>query len=151
VSRAVAGEQPLDPVAVLGALPLQRDQLARELAAILVGDGGHVDDTPERPLAAVPADQHREELGDVQSVTLGAPEAAVDLDAGGVDDEVMDALRGQVAMEPEAVTSRLVATEDGGVLRQFEPLLGPLDLGSQDLQATCRDGAESEVSGPCQW
>ena len=61
------------------------------LAAVLVLGRGDADDPPELVLAAVITDQHGQELGDVEPIALGAAGAAVDLDAGGVDDEVVDA------------------------------------------------------------
>lgn len=132
-----------------------------ELAAILVGDRRDMDDAPERSFAAVPADQHGEELGNVEAVALGTPEPAIDLDAGGVDDDVGATLGGEITVKPEAVAPRLVARDDAGVFRQPEPLFGSLDLGVQDLQAARRHGSkprflshaggEGEVpGGPCQ-
>ena len=68
--KAEVGEQSLDAIGVLVALVLDGDQLAVGLAAVLVLGGGDADDAPELVLAAVIADQHGQELGDVQAIAL---------------------------------------------------------------------------------
>ncbi len=70
------------------------------------------------------AEQHAHQLGRVQPVALGPALAAVDLDAGRVDHQVVPALAGQPAVQPETVAARLVAAVHRGVLGQAETLLG---------------------------
>ena len=132
---------------MLGALALDGDQLAVRLAAVLVVGGGDADDAPELVLAAVIADQHGQELGDVEPIALGAAGAAVDLDAGGVDDEVVDGVVSEIAMEPEAVAAGLVAGEDGGVAGEAEALLGAEDLALKAVEVASGDGAEPRLLG----
>ena len=54
--------------------------------------------------------EHPYEFHCVKAIGLRPPLAAVDLDARGVDDLVLNSLGQQKAMEPETVASRLVAT-----------------------------------------
>jgi hypothetical protein len=88
-------------------------------------------------------DEHFDELDGVQGVGLGPPHPAVDLDAGGVDDAVVDAVVDEESMEPEAVAAGLVAGGDGGVGGEAEADLGLLDLAEQQIGVTGGDGAES--------
>ena len=93
--------------------PLTADQLAVRLAAVLVLGRGDVDDAPELVLAVVIADQHGQELGDVEADRdLARRARRLTSMRGGIDDEVVDALVVEVAMEPEAVAAGLVAGED---------------------------------------
>src|SRR5512135_2554869 len=64
----------------------------------------------------------------------------VDLDGGGIDDEVGDILGGEVAMEPEAVAAGLVAGADGGRVGEGEAALGAGDLALEGIEAARRDG-----------
>ena len=48
---------------------------------------------------------------EVKPIGLGAPGAPVDLDARGVDHDVVDALLDQPAVQPPAVAARLVTAE----------------------------------------
>jgi hypothetical protein len=86
--------------------------------------------------------EHFYEFCSVEAVGLGPPRAAVDFDAGGVDDQVLDPLGGEEAMEPEAVAAGRVSGEDRGVLGQAEARLGGLDLRQQGIRAAGRDRPE---------
>src|SRR5262249_36834627 len=107
--EAQTGQEPLDPITVRGPLGLQPDQRAVQLPPILVVHRGHADDRPDMLLSAVPADEHRQQFVDVETIGLGAALTAIDLDRRGVDDEVVDPLVSEGAMEPEAVAAGLVA------------------------------------------
>src|SRR5262249_25877852 len=72
----------------------------------------------------------------------GPTPTAVDLDGGRIDDGVVDALRRQPAMQPEAVAAGLVTTHHGGILGQSETPLGPGDLGEQPREAPRHEGAQ---------
>jgi hypothetical protein len=80
-----------------------------QLPLILLLDGGDMDRAPDLALPVVPAYEHFHQLDCVEAIRLGPPLAAVDLNAGGVDDLVLDPLVQQEAMQPEAVASYLVA------------------------------------------
>jgi hypothetical protein len=95
----------------------------------------------------VPADEHCGELHGIEAIALGATLAAIDLDAGGIDDDVLDPFFDKVAMEPETVATGFIATEHGRVVRELEALLGTLDLESESVQATGRDGAQPRRLG----
>jgi hypothetical protein len=112
------------------------------LAAVLVGDIRHMDHAPELPLAEMPTDEHPHELGGVEVFRLGPAAAAVDLDGGGVDDEVLDALVSEVTMEPEAVAAGLVAGDHRRVLGQSEAMLGAADLEQDGAGVAGGGGAE---------
>jgi hypothetical protein len=127
---------------VLGPLGLEPDQLAVELPAILVVHRGDADHRPGVLLAAVPADEHRDQLGRVEAVGLGAALAAIDFDRGRVDHEVPDPFLGQEAMEPEAVAAGFIAGDHRGVDGQAEPLFGPLDLEADPDEAAGGQRAE---------
>ena len=75
-------------------------------------------------------------------IGLGSSLAAIDLDAGGVDDLVLDSLGQQKAMQPETVASCLVATDHRSILRQAESLLGGPDLQNKAQSAAGGDRLE---------
>ncbi len=90
---------------------------------------GHVDDGPDTGLTVVVANKHREELVGIGAVGLEASEASVDLDRGGVDDEVEPVgLRLKKAMDTEAVSARLEAGDDGHGVGQLEACASESDL-----------------------
>ncbi|UKJ75400.1 hypothetical protein [Azospirillum brasilense] len=49
---------------------------------------------------------------DVDTVRLGAPGAAIDWQAGGVEHVVLDVVSDEEAVQPEAIVSRLLTAED---------------------------------------
>ncbi len=132
---------------VLGALALDSDQLAVGLTAVLIVGGGDADDAPELVLAAVITDQHGQELADVEPIALGAAGAAIDLDAGGVDDAVGDGVVLEIAMEPEAVAAGLVAGENRGVVGEGEAVPCAEDLALKGIEIASGDGAEPRLPG----
>jgi hypothetical protein len=60
----------------------------------------------------------------VKTVGLRAPRPPIDLDAGGVDDDVVDAVLAQRAVQPPAVAAGLVAAVHCRLLAQAEALTG---------------------------
>jgi hypothetical protein len=82
--------------------------------------------------------EHTQELGDVDGVALGAAGAALDLDGGRIDDQVVDAAGDEEAMEPEAVAAGLVAGADRGGLRQAEAAAGAVDLATERGEVASR-------------
>jgi len=118
-----------------------------ELAAVFILGRGDVDDAPEFVLAAVITDQHGEQFGNVEGIGFGASGAAIDLDTGGIDDEVPDMNMSEIAMDPEAVAAGFIAREDGGIVGQSEALFGELDLALEGVEVAGGDGAESGFLG----
>src|SRR3954451_3327175 len=110
---ALLGAQPLDPVHVPAALLEQGLPLAVGARRILVRPRRHAHGRPDARLAAVVRHQRPQQRLGVDPVGLGPPGAAVDLEAGGTDDQVGDAGRDQHAVEPEPVVAGLVARGDG--------------------------------------
>src|SRR5262249_53853302 len=83
------------------------------------------------------------QFGDIQRIRLGSPLSAVDLDAGGVDHAVVDAVMDEEAMEPEAIAAGLVAGGDGRVGGQAEAALCLCDLAQQQLGVAGGEGGEA--------
>ena len=98
-----AGEEALDAVALRGPLGLQLEHLPVQLPLILLLDGRDRDRAPDLAFPVVPTNEHFHEFNCVEAIRLGPPAAAVDLDAGRVDDLIPDPLVQQEAMQPEAV------------------------------------------------
>jgi hypothetical protein len=74
------------------------------------------------------AQQHRQELADIEPIGLRPALAPIDLNTGGIDDVVLDAMRHQGAVQPEPIAARLVTAHDAGILGQAKALLRPCDL-----------------------
>src|SRR5262249_55259486 len=144
-AQAHSRQQALDPIAVPGPLGLQIDQATVELAPVFGFRAGDVDRAPDLAVSQMPADQHGHQLGRVETIGLGAPLSAVDLDAGGVHHEIADALVGEVAMEPEAVAAGLIATDNPSILAEAEALLGLSDFDGQARKAPSRDGPQPRL------
>ena len=132
--QAQAGEHPLDGIAVAGPLGFQRDQLTMQLPAVLILGRGRMDDGPDLLLAVVPTHKHTHELDGVEAVGLGSALAAIDLDARRIDDEVLDAVSPEEAIEPEAVASGFVTGDDLGIPGKPEACLGGLNLGQEQIK-----------------
>ena len=112
--------KPLIRLSKLGALGLELDQLAMELPAILVGDGGNMDHAPHLLLAVVPANEHRHQLDGVKAIRFGPALAPADFDRRGVDDDVLNPLMVEEAVNPEAIAAGFVARHHRGVRGRSE-------------------------------
>jgi hypothetical protein len=88
-----------------------------ELPTVFLVHAGHPHDTPHLPLTCHVTQQHREELVDIEPIGLRPALAPIDLNTGGIDDVVLDAMRYQGAVQPESVPARLVAADHSSVLR----------------------------------
>ena len=66
------GEQPLDAIAMARAFVLEFEQFAMQLPVFLVSRAGDPHDAPHLGLAAVIAEQHGQQLGNVEAIALGA-------------------------------------------------------------------------------
>jgi hypothetical protein len=63
-------------------------------------------------------------LAGIQQITLGPPLAAIHLDAGRIHNDILKALSRQIAVQPKAIASGLVATEHLCISRQAKAFLG---------------------------
>jgi hypothetical protein len=84
-----------------------------QLPVVLVLDAGNPDNAPHLGLPEVIAQQELQQLVDVEPVGLGPSFPPRDLDAGGIDDDIVDSHFLQSAMDPETVSSRFVAGKTG--------------------------------------
>jgi hypothetical protein len=85
------------------------------------------------------AQQHRQQLADIEPIGLGPALTPIDLNTGRINDVVLDTMRDQAAMQPKSVAARLVAAYDACVrgqakalLRLGDLLLYPYDIPSRD-------------------
>jgi hypothetical protein len=141
--EALGDEESLDAVGDAGALGLEGAELTVQMACVLGLGRGDVDDGPDVGLAVVIADEHGEELDGVDTVGLDAAAAALHVDGGGVDDEVDAArLRGDEAMEPEAVATGFVAGEERDGAAEVEASTGRVDLSVEGREVAGRDRAQ---------
>jgi hypothetical protein len=142
--EALSGEESTDTVAHAGASGLEGKELAMEVACVLGLGRGGVDDGPDASFAVVIADEHGEELGGVDTVGLDAAAAALDVDRGGVDDEVVTAgLRGEETVEPEPIAAGFVAGKESDGAVEMEATAGRVDLPNEGVKIAGRDGAQS--------
>ena len=125
---ALADQQALDAVHVARAFTFQGQQLAVQMALIFGGQAGDLHDAPHAGLTAVVAQEHGDQLLDVEAIGLGVLAATTDLDAGGIYDQVGDVLAFEKAVQPEAVPAGFVAAHHRCSSGQAEPLLGQRDL-----------------------
>ena len=124
------------------AFVLEFEQFAMQLPVFLVSRAGDPHDAPHLGLAAVIAEQHGQQLGNVEAIALGATLLTLDLDGGRIHDDVADADAQQPAVQPETVPAGLVAGTHGRVVGQAEAALGLGDLAEQAVPVACGDGAQ---------
>ena len=142
--EALGSEETLDAVGNASAVGLEREEFAVKVAGVLGLARGHMDDGPDTGLAVVVANEHREELVGIDAVGLEASEASVNLDRGGVDDEVEAVrLRLKKAMDPEAVSARLEAGDDGHGVGQLEAFTSESNLPAQGVEVSGWNVAEA--------
>ena len=96
--HAMACSQAFDAMDDPGAVLFRRQHFTVQLPAVFLVYAGHTDDTPHLPLACHVAQEHREELVDVEPIGLRPTLAPIDLNAGGIDDMVLDPMRCDVAV-----------------------------------------------------
>src|SRR5262252_10051249 len=99
-----------------------------ELPAVFLLHAGYPYHTPHLLLAGAVAQQHRQELADIEPIGLRPALAPIDFNTGGIDDVVLDAMRDQGAVQPEPVAASLVTTHHVSILGQAKALLRPCDL-----------------------
>ena len=71
----------------------------------------------------MPADEHHGQADGIEVVGLGASLTAIDLDTRGIDDDILNAVLEQEAMDPEAIATRLITALHRGVGGESEVLL----------------------------
>jgi hypothetical protein len=74
------------------------------------------------------AQQHRQKLADIEPIGLRAALAPIDLNAGGIDDVILDAMCSSVTVQPESVAASLITAHDARLLGQAKALFCPCDL-----------------------
>src|SRR5215813_6749658 len=126
--HAMAGSQAFDAIDDLCAVLFRRRQFPVELPAVFFVHARYAYHTLYLLFAGAVAQEHRQELADIEPIGLGPALASVDLNTGGIDDGVLDAMRDQVAVQPEPITASLVTAHDASVLGQAKALLRPCDL-----------------------
>lgn len=126
--NALADQQALDAIDVAGTLRLEGQELAVELPLILGGQAGHMHHAPHARLTGVVADQHGEQLLDVEAIGLGRFAAATDLNTGRIDDQVGNVLMLEAAVEPEAIAARFITAYHSRIGGQSETLAGELNF-----------------------
>ena len=80
-------------------------------ALVLSRGARHAYDSPCIAIMLVVGHQPLEQPLDIEPIRLGAPTPTIDLDARWVDDDVFNLVRREGAVNPESITSRLVAAE----------------------------------------
>jgi hypothetical protein len=124
-------------VAHPGAILLRELQLPVKVAAVFVFHRGNPNHTPDRLRTARKVTRQKiEQRHQIHPVRLRAPLPSVHLDAGRVDDEVLDPMRGEEAMQPEAIPARFVAAHHPRIGREPKPLLRPGNLRQKRLSIT---------------
>jgi hypothetical protein len=88
------------------------------------------------------AAQHRHHLDGVEKIRFGAAFASADFNRRGVDDDVLNSLMHQEAMDPQAVAAGLVARHERGVGGEPEPEFGLLDFAHDEAGAATRNRAD---------
>jgi hypothetical protein len=123
-----ARQEPCEAIAHPRSVPCRWRQCTMERLAIFLGHAGSPHDTPDLLLPCHVAPQPRQALGDSEPIRLGPAWTAMDRKTGRVDDEVLDAMGHEGAVEPAPGAAGLGATHDAGILGQAKPLLCPSDL-----------------------
>jgi len=142
--EALGSEETLDAVGDASPVGLEGKELTMQVAGVFGLGRGHMDDGPDPGLTVVVADEHGEELAGIDAVGLEASEASVDLDRGGVDDEVEAVgLCLKETMDPEAVSARLEAGDDGHRVGQAEACASESDLAGQGFEVSSGHVAEA--------
>jgi hypothetical protein len=87
------------------------------------------------------AQQHAEQLADVESITLGSTLAAADFNSGGIHHVVGDAVGQQKPMEPKPFSTCFVTTDYRSRFRETEAALGLGNFLEYAFLIPCRYGA----------
>jgi hypothetical protein len=80
--------------------------------------------TPHLTFTLLIAYQHAQQLAHVQGIALGSTLAAIDLNRGGIHHGVGDPLSLQKTVQPEALTTRFIATHHRRAFRKTKALFG---------------------------
>ena len=103
----------MDPVALPGPLPFEAFQFPVEVPGVLVFPAGHPHHPPQLLLPTMIPDEHSQELAGIDPVSFGPPQSPVHFQTGLVHHHIIDASTLQVPVQPETVTSGLIATHHG--------------------------------------
>lgn len=122
-AQVVQHQQRSDAVGVRNAFVHQPSQLSVRAARVF-GLGARFAQHRPHALTRMLSQQHDQQLVSVQAIGLGSPGTPIDLDARGVDHDVVDALLDQPAVQPPAVAAGLVAAVDLALGAQAATLSG---------------------------
>jgi len=139
--HTLTSKQALHPIRVASTVATREEQLTVYLAAILLDRTWHVHDAPHLRFAGLRAKQHRHQLDDIESIGLRPAPPAIDLNARGVDDAIRHAAAHEIAMQPEAIASGLVAAADRHRRRQAEVRFRPAKFRLESGERSRRDRA----------
>ena len=126
IADALAMQQPLDPVAVPGALLQQPLALARTPFAIFVLRRRNPNHAANPRFAALVSQKRAHQLRQVDPIGLGSPCPPVHLDARRIDLVIEHPVVGQPAVQPMTVETRFIAGQNTNRLprlRRFRPSL----------------------------
>jgi hypothetical protein len=93
------------------------------------------------------AQQHRQELADIEPIGLRSALAPIDLNAGGIDDVILDPMRYSVTVQPEPIAASLITAHDARLLGQAKALLCPCALLLSPFDRTSRDHPFASLLG----
>ncbi len=110
-------------------------QFAVQMPPVLVVFRGNADRTEHIGLATVPPAQYSEHFLDVDPIGLDSLLPSVLLDAGRVDDDILDTVVLQAAVNPETISSSFVATDYRRVFGKPKSFAGEIDFPSESGHA----------------
>src|SRR4051794_23889247 len=118
----LAGQQPLDSIAVQSPFLSQRLPVSVQLTTVLLLHARHPHHTPNPVFPIVIPQQLRQQLLNVQLVGLRPTGSPVHFYTRGVHHHVVDAERGQKTVQPKTITAGLVTAHHPYILGQLEAL-----------------------------
>jgi len=89
----LANQHAFEAIYMPGTFCFQGQYFAMQLPGIFGLPTGHMDHSPDLSFTTVVADQHRQQLVDIQLVCFSPPGPATDLDTGRINHQVLDAIR----------------------------------------------------------
>src|SRR5258706_13324956 len=139
-AQVVQHQQRADAVGVLSLLVAQALELAAGTAGVFLLGRGLMQHSPDLGLPVVVAHEQLEQLVAIDAIGFGAPAPARDLDAGGIDHDVVNAVLAQPAMQPPAVTAGLVAGVERRRGRNAKAHTGLGGAAQESLGVACGNG-----------
>src|SRR5262249_27071634 len=116
------------PPAGAACSPAARGGARSGQAPLRGGAACKADHAPHLVLTRHVAHEHGERLMDIKPIGLGATLTTIGLNTGRVDHEILHAMRHQAAVQPETLTSCLIAAHHAALLAQAKALFGLRNL-----------------------